>query len=120
MHKRIKHLIKNMKDVFDVDEINKIAKETKFVQRKSNITARDFLVFNVFHGEDICSAPLTQLISKYDLLFDTQISKQALDKRFNIYCVKFMQEIFNQMMHSQNTTLKGEPAFFLQKCTKVL
>ncbi|MEG1990400.1 MAG: IS4 family transposase [Clostridia bacterium] len=106
MHKRIKHLIKNMKDVFNVDEINKIAKETKFVQRKSNITARDFLVFNVFHGEDICSAPLTQLISKYDLLFDTQISKQALDKRFNIYCVKFMQEIFNQMMHSQNTTLK--------------
>lgn len=107
MHKRIKHLIKNIKDVFDIDEINKIAKDTKFVQRKSNIKAQDFLTLNVFHGEDICSAPLSQLVSKYDMLFDTQISKQALDKRFNKYSVEFMREMFNQMMHSQNTTIKG-------------
>lgn len=48
MHKRIKHLIKNMKDVFDIDEINRIAKDTKFVQRKSNVTAKaeGFLVAN--------------------------------------------------------------------------
>lgn len=78
MHKKLKHLIKNLKDVFDIDEIHKIVKETKFVQRKSNITA-----------------------------FDTQISKQALDKRFNKHSVEFMREIFNQMMHSQNTTLKS-------------
>jgi hypothetical protein len=37
MHKKPKHLIKNIKDVFDIDEINKMAKETKFVRRKSNI-----------------------------------------------------------------------------------
>lgn len=107
MHKKLKHLIKNLKDVFDIDEIHKIAKETKFVQRKSNITAKDFLTFNVFHGADICSDPLSQLASKYDSLFDTQISKQALDKRFNKHSVEFMREIFNQMMHSQNTTLKS-------------
>ena len=70
MHKRIKHLIKNIK-------------------------AQDFLTFSVFHGEDICSAPLSQLASKYDMLFDTQISKQAFDKRFNKYSVEFMREIFN-------------------------
>lgn len=107
MHKKIKHLIKNLKNVFDVDEINKIAKETKFVQRKSSINAKDFLAFNVFHGADICSAPLSQLASKYDVVFDTQVSKQALDKRFNKYSVDFMQEIFVRMMFSQNNTLKG-------------
>lgn len=107
MHKRIKHLIKNMKDVFNIDEINEIAKDTKFVQRKSNITAKDFLTLNVFHGEEICSAPLSQLASKYDALFDTQISKQALDKRFNKYSVEFMKGVFNKMLHIQNTTLTG-------------
>lgn len=76
-----------MKDVFDIDETNKIAKDTKFVQRKSNITAKDFLTFNVFHGEDICRAPLSELTSRYYSLFDTQISKQALDKRFNKHSV---------------------------------
>lgn len=106
MHKRIKHLVKNIKDVFDMNEIDKIAKDTKFVQRKSNITAKDFLAFNVFHGADICSAPLSQLASRYDIVFDTQISKQALDKRFNGNAVKFIQEIFNRMMLSQNNTLK--------------
>ncbi|MEG2985618.1 MAG: transposase, partial [Peptostreptococcaceae bacterium] len=106
MHKRIKHLIKNIKDVFDIDEINKIARDTKFVQRKSNITAKDFLAFNVFHGADICSAPLSQLASRYDVVYDTQVSKQALDKRFNGNAVKFIQEIFNRMMLSQNSTLK--------------
>lgn len=103
MHKKLKHLIKNIKDVFDIDEINKIAKDTKFVQRKSSIKSKDFLT----HGEDICSAPLSQLASRYDALFDIQISKQALDKRFNANSVEFMREIFNQIIHSQNTTLKG-------------
>lgn len=107
MHKRLKHLIKNLKDVFDIDEINKIAKDTKFVQRKSNVTVKDFLTLNVFHGADICSSPLSQLASRYDSLFDTQISKQALDKRFNKHSVEFMKEMFNQMIHRQNTTLKG-------------
>ena len=45
MHKKLKHLIKNIKYVFDIDEINKIAKETKFVQRKINITAKRFFNF---------------------------------------------------------------------------
>ncbi|MDK2587531.1 IS4 family transposase [Romboutsia sedimentorum] len=107
MHKKLKYLIKNLKDVFDIDEINKIAKDTKFVQRRSNVTAKDFLILNVFHGADICSSPLSQLASRYDSLFDTQISKQALDKRFNKHSVEFMKEMFNQMIHKQNTTLKG-------------
>lgn len=106
MHKRIKHLIKNIKNIFNIDEINKIAKDTKFIQRKSDITAKDFLVFNIFHGEDICSASLSQLASKYDALFGVQVSKQAIDKRFNKYSVAFMQRIFNQIMYTQNIILK--------------
>lgn len=71
MHKKLKHLIKNIKEVFDIEHIEKIARETGFVKRKSNITATDFLALNVFHGSDICSSPLSQLASKYDALFST-------------------------------------------------
>ncbi|MEG2057589.1 MAG: IS4 family transposase, partial [Romboutsia sp.] len=81
-----------------------IAKETKFVQRKSSITAEDFLALNVFHGGDICTSSLSQLASKYDLLFTTQISKQALDKRFNNYSVEFMKKVFSKVMICQNNT----------------
>lgn len=61
MHKRVKHLIKNLKEVFNSQYINEVSKNTKFVQIKNDITAQDFLAFNVFYGEDICSAPLSKL-----------------------------------------------------------
>ncbi|MDK2564283.1 hypothetical protein QOZ84_12045 [Romboutsia sedimentorum] len=61
MQKRVKHSIKNLKEVFNSQYINEVAKNTKFVQIKSDITAQDFLAFNVFYGEDICSAPLSKL-----------------------------------------------------------
>lgn len=64
MQKRVKHSIKNLKEVFNSQYINEVAKNTKFVQIKSDITAQDFLAFNVFYGEDICSAPLSKLGGK--------------------------------------------------------
>ncbi|XZM35289.1 IS4 family transposase (plasmid) [Clostridium perfringens] len=105
MNKRLKYLSKSIKESFDIDEINKIAKDTKFIQRKGSITAKDFLMFNVFYGSDICIAPLSQLVSKYDMLFSKQLSKQALDKRFNKHSVEFMKEIFVKFLYSQNNTL---------------
>ncbi|MDK2587248.1 hypothetical protein QOZ83_15480 [Romboutsia sedimentorum] len=64
MQKRVKHSIKNLKEVFNSQYIKEVAKNTKFVQIKSDITAQDFLAFNVFYGEDICSAPLSKLRGK--------------------------------------------------------
>ena len=105
MNKKLKYLSKSIKESFDINEINKIAKDTKFIQGKSIITAKDFLIFNVFYSSDICTAPLSQLVSKYDMLFSKQLSKQALDKRFNKHSVEFMKEIFIKFLYSQNNTL---------------
>ena len=105
MNKKLKYLSKSIKESFDINEINKIAKDSKFIQRKGSITAKDFLMFNVFYGSDICTAPLSQLAAKYDMIFSKQLSKQALDKRFNKYSVEFMIEIFIKFLYSQNNTL---------------
>lgn len=105
MNKKLKYLSKNIKESFDINEISKIAKDTKFIQRQSSITAKDFLMFNVFYGSDLCTAPLSQLVSKYDMLFSKQLSKQALDKRFNKHSVEFMKEIFIKFLYAQNNAL---------------
>ena len=105
MNKKLKYLSKSIKECFDINAINKIAKDTKFIQRKGSITAKDFLMFNVFYGSDICTAQLSQLVSKYDMLFSKQLSKQALDKRFNKHSVEFMKEIFVKFLYYQNNTL---------------
>ena len=49
MNKKLKYLSKSMKESFDINEINKIAKDTKFIQRKGSIKAKEFLMFNVFY-----------------------------------------------------------------------
>ncbi|MGL6167701.1 MAG: IS4 family transposase, partial [Fusobacteriaceae bacterium] len=103
---KLKHLVKGLKDVFSVDEINKIAKESKFLQRKSSIKPEEFLIFNTLHGEDLCKTPLSQLASRYDVIFDKQVSKQAIDKRFNNFSIDFMMTIFNKIMYIQNNILK--------------
>lgn len=104
MNKKLKYLSKSIKESFDINEINKIAKDTKFIQRKGSLTAKDFLMFNVFYISDICTAPLSQLVSKYDMLFSKQLSKQALDKRFNKHSVEFMKEISVRFLYAQNST----------------
>lgn len=58
------------------------------------------------HGEDLCKTPLSQLASRYDAIFDKQVSKQAIDKRFNNFSVDFMMTIFNKIMYTQNNILK--------------
>ncbi len=43
-----------------------------------------------------------------------QVSKQAIDKRFNKFSVDFMMNIFNKIMYIQNSILKGlEPTLNL-------
>ena len=36
MNKKLKYLSKSIKECFDIDEINKIAKDKKFIQRQSS------------------------------------------------------------------------------------
>lgn len=106
MHKKLKNLIKNIKETFSLEFINKISRKTKFVQREADITAENFLAFNIFYGYDICEKSLSRLCSRLDCEFGVLVSKQALNERFNKYSVEFMREIFNEMLAKQNKTLQ--------------
>lgn len=56
MNKKLKYLSKSIKESFYINEINKIAKYTKFIQRKGSITAKNFLMFNIFYGSVITTS----------------------------------------------------------------
>lgn len=105
MHKRLKILINNIKEVFSLKLLDKLSKKTKFVRRRSKITAETFLAFNTFLSEDICSKSLSTLSARLAAQYNLEISPQALNERFNEYSVQFMREVFNNMMLSQNKIL---------------
>lgn len=108
MHKRLKQLIKIIKEIFTLEYINKLSRKTKFVQRKSTITAKDFLAFNFFSSHDMCDKLLSTLCSRLESQFGILVSPQALNDRYNKYSVEFMREVFNNMLAKQNQILHKE------------
>ncbi len=108
MHKRLKQLIKIIKEIFTSEYLDKISRKTKFVQRKSTITANDFLALNIFSSHDMCDKSLSTLCSRLESQFGILVSPQALNDRYNKYSVEFMREIFNDMLAKQNQILQKQ------------
>lgn len=106
MNKRIKQLLKSLKELYSIQIIEKIALETKFMKRKSKLTPEIFLSLCLFGGEDLCRSSLLQLKSRLEAKEDITISPQALDQRFNENAVEFLKAIFNEMLEKQNRILR--------------
>ena len=89
---------------FTSDELNKLAKETKFVQREyggSKIDGAIFLDLIVFHNENLKEQSLRDLSG---ILKDEQrieISKEGLRKRFNEYAVSFLSTALEKLLQKQ-------------------
>jgi hypothetical protein len=107
MNKRIKQLLKTLKELYESHIIKKIALKTKFIKRKSKLTPEIFLSFCLFGGEDLCRSSLLQLSARLRAKEDISISPQALDKRFSKQAVEFIRSIFQEMLKMQNKVLNN-------------
>lgn len=86
---------------FTEEEIDQLAKETRFVQRKGKISGRLFFELIVFHSETLKSQSLNDLsVTLYDR-HDIKIKKQSLHERFNNNAVFFLKEALNRMLRKQ-------------------
>lgn len=110
MHKNLKHLIKVSKELFSLDYIDKLSKKLGFIKRKGKLSADNFMAFNIFSSEDMCTKSLSTLCARFEVQFNTLISPQSLNERFNDNSVKFMQEVFNTMLIKQNELLSSKSA----------
>lgn len=108
MNKRIKQLLKSLKELYLIEIVERMAFKTKFMKRKSKITPEIFLSLCLFGGEDLCRSSLLQLRSRLEVREDINVSPQGLDQRFNENAVEFLKSIFNEMLKKQNTILKEE------------
>ncbi|MBU3090410.1 IS4 family transposase, partial [Clostridium gasigenes] len=106
MNKRIKQLLKSLKELYSSQVIKDIALKTKFMKRESKLTPEIFLSLCLFDGDDLCRSSLLQLSSRLGSKEDIKISPQALDKRFNKESVEFLKVIFREMLKRQNKILR--------------
>ena len=106
MHEKLKTLVRNTKEIFSDEDIDKIARKTKFIKRIGKIDASTFLAFNTLLSDDMCSKSLVTLCGRLAANYGISISPQALNERFNNHSVDFMRELFNNMILNQNDILK--------------
>lgn len=108
MHKRLKKLIKNTKEIFSQELIDKVARKTGFIKRNGKIDASTFLAFNILLSNDMCNKSLSNLCGRLAANYGVSISPQALNERFNNESVEFMQKIFADMILNQNEILRKQ------------
>jgi len=82
------------------DSINKVAKETGFLKRKSTINPLTFLE-SVFFRSQGCSPSLSELAIDLQKNGSKAVSKQAVDKRFNGCTEAMLRKLFSLVSGDQ-------------------
>ncbi len=94
---------------FFKEDVNQIARQTKFVQRESKLDGLNFLQASVFGFIENPNGSLNHL-AQVCLDLDVEITPQGIDERINEHSVAFLKEMFSQAME----TLKNEQAIPLK------
>jgi hypothetical protein len=83
--------IAEIRKYFDEKKVEQIARETKFVQRKSKLSAMDFFFLCVFAHQKDNQISLDGLSTEI-LKTGKCVSKQGLQQKFNDYASTFMEK----------------------------
>jgi len=105
-----------VKDFFG-ENVNQVARQTKFVQRASSLDGLKFMQALVFGFIENPKASLNHL-AQVCLDLGVKITPQGIDERINPYSVDFLQQMFSQAME----TFKNDqplPLAVLQQFTAV-
>jgi len=86
---------------FTPDELDKLGKETKFIQREGKLTGSLFLDLIVFNSEDLKSQSLNDLSIILNDRNGVKITKQSLHERFNMYALYFLKDALEKLLQNQ-------------------
>ena len=86
---------------FTHEELDQLAREAGFVQRKSKLSGSLFLDLIVFHSENLKSQSLNDLSVLLNDAHGIAITKQSLHERFNQYAVVFLKAALEKLLDQQ-------------------
>lgn len=86
---------------FSSEEIELLSRQSKFVQRTSRLDGFTFLSLVVFNSDSLAYESLNDLSTKLELDHGVEITKQALDERFNEYAVQFLKTALEKLLQKQ-------------------
>jgi hypothetical protein len=115
----LKLFAKELRKYFSRDELDKIARGEKFIQRKGLIEAWQMLNLCCFDGVNIANDTLVKLSSRLSINGGKIVSSQAIDQRFNERCVVFLKSIFESLLKGKISQQVGIPTNLDSKFNKI-
>jgi len=96
-------LLKELETCFEHAELEKIARESKFIQRStSRLSGQSFLMMNVFDSTDGKERSLNDCCEWLEEHFEIALTKQSLDERYNTDAVRFVKTCFKRVLQLVN------------------
>lgn len=94
--------------------IDRIAKDTKFMIRKGKVPPSCFLNTLLFNENDQAHTSLPDLTADLNQVYDIDISKEAMHKKFTPASVKFLEGLLSELLCGQvkKLTDKGSSLHF--------
>ena len=86
---------------FDLEEIEQLARDKKFVQRESKLNGKTFLNLIIFNSNSLHDESLNDLTIALNKNHGVDISEQGLDDRFNAYAVQFLTAALEDLLRQQ-------------------
>jgi hypothetical protein len=105
--KRQQQLIENLEieisAFFTAEEIEQLAKQSKFVQRENavKVDGRIFLDLIVFNSDKLKEQSLNDLAVALSCKYGIEITKQSLNERFNQYALLFLTKALEKLLNNQ-------------------
>ncbi len=105
--KRQQQLIENLEieisSFFTAEEIEQLAKQSKFVQRENavKVDGRIFLDLIVFNSDKLKEQSLNDLAVDLGCKYGIEITKQSLNERFNNYALLFLKNALEKLLNNQ-------------------
>ena len=88
----------SMSSFFTHEELDQLAREAGFVQRKSKLSGSLFLDLIVFHSENLKSQRLNDLSVLLNDAHGIAVTKQSLHERFTACAVAFLKRLWKSCL----------------------
>lgn len=107
LEEEMKVFADELKSHFSEEEIERIARSSKYVQRKGKLKSWEIVSLCCFSDIDVANDTLVTLATKISSNDGPTISNQAIDQRLNKKCVVFLKEIFKRILKNRMTSYTG-------------
>src|SRR5690606_34983169 len=90
--------------VLTPEKVDALAKETGFIQRKRTLSASDFLWLLFQFQGNVVGCTLQDLCGNLAAQHDISVSRTAIDKKFTMHAVHFLQRLVQELFRSEEHT----------------